>query len=919
MSKKDNDIGPSSNGEEGNVISLKGMYKDYFLDYASYVILERAVPAIEDGLKPVQRRILHAMKQMDDGRFHKVANVIGQTMQYHPHGDAAIGDALVNLGQRDLLIDCQGNWGDVRTGDPAAASRYIEARLTKFALDVAFNPQTTEWQVTYDGRKREPVTLPMKFPLLLALGAEGIAVGLSTRILPHNFCELIESSIKILQGKRIKIYPDFQTGGLVDVSDYQQGKRGGRVKVRARIEQVDKTTLAVRDLPYGTTTSSLIDSILKANDKGKIKIKQVTDNTAELVEVLIELAPGTSPDLTIDALYAFTNCEVSISPNACVIKEGKPHFLGVEEILHIATENTRDLLGQELEIRKGELQEKLHFASLERIFIEQRIYRDIETCETWEAVLETIEAGLRKYVRAPGEKSGKKDDRLQLLRDITEEDIIRLTEIRIKRISKYNTFRAEEAIAKLEEELKEVLYDLENLTAYAIAYYQRLLDTYGKGRERKTEIASFENIQAAVVAANNVKLYVDRKEGFIGHGLKKDEFVCDCSDLDEVIAFGKDGKFQVSRIDDKVFVGKGIEHVDVWKRGDDRTTYNMVYVDGKTGRAYVKRFHVSAIVRDRTYDLTSGAPNSKLLYFSANPNGEAEVITVQLSANCRARNKTFDYDFGELDIKSRSAKGNTLTKYPVRKVTLKEVGKSTLGALEVWMDEGSGRLNTDERGLFLGAYDTGDLLLAIYKEGAYEVMELDLNRRFDPKEVVAIGKLSDNLVVSAVYYEGERKQTLVKRFQIETSTLDQRFPFLSEHRSTQLLFASINEDPKVTYKMRAKGKTVEGEIDLAEFIDVKGWKSLGNKLSDYKLSSVKEVEPKNGAQEAPAGKEAKAGKKEPKSSSPSPQPPAGQAEAKKPASGKKPAAKPGSQQDKLQAGDTIDFEIKGQGKLFDDD
>ncbi len=895
MSEKDIPSSNGSHGDEANVITLRGMYKDYFLDYASYVILERAVPAIEDGLKPVQRRILHSMKQMDDGRYHKVANIIGQTMQYHPHGDAAIGDALVNMGQKDLMIDCQGNWGDVRTGDPAAASRYIEARLTKFALEVAFNPQTTEWQVTYDGRKQEPITLPMKFPMLLALGAEGIAVGLSTRILPHNFCELIEGSIKILQGKRARIYPDFQTGGLIDVSDYQHGKRGGRVKVRARIEQADKSTLAIRELPYGVTTSSLIDSILKANDKGKIKIKQVTDNTAEHVEILIELAPGTSPDLTIDALYAFTHCEVSISPNACVISDGKPQFLTVEDILEIATENTRELLRQELEIRKHELQEKLHFASLEKIFIEKRIYHDIEECETWEAVMETIETGLRKYVRVPGEKAKPNDDRLLLIRDLSEEDIIRLTEIRIKRISKYNSFKADELIAKLEEELAQVKHDLDNLTDYAIAYYQRLLDTYGKGKERKTVITSFDTIQAAVVAANNVKLYVDRKEGFIGFGLKKDEFVTDCSDIDDIIVFRSDGNFQVSRIGEKVFVGKKIVHVDVWKKGDDRTTYNLAYVDGKSGRTYVKRFHVSAIVRDRAYDLTTGTPNSKMLYFSANPNGEAEVVTVQLSPNCRARTKEFDYDFGELDIKNRGAKGNTLTKYPVRKISLKEVGKSTLGALEVWMDEGSGRLNTDERGLYLGAYDTGDLLLAIYKDGSYEIMELDLNKRFDPKEVIHLGKLDTDLVVSAIYYEGERQQTLVKRFQIETSTLDQRFPFLSEHKRTQLLFATVSEQPRVSYKMRVKGKSVEGEIDLAEFIDVKGWKALGNKLSEYKLSSIKELQSEEGSK----GAKASTSKKAPSEKETSPKPP---------------------DSEKLRTGDTIDFDLngKGQGKLFED-
>lgn len=898
MSEKDIDILQNGNGQD-NMITLRGMYQDYFLDYASYVILERAVPAIGDGLKPVQRRILHAMREMEDGRFHKVANIIGQTMQYHPHGDAAIGDALVNMGQKDLLIDWQGNWGDVRTGDPAAAARYIEARLTKFALEVAFNPQTTEWQLSYDGRKREPVNLPMKFPLLLAQGAEGIAVGLSTRILPHNFIELIKASIKILQGKRTKIYPDFQTGGMIDVSDYNDGKRGGRVKVRARIEQVDKNTLAIRELPYGVTTSSLIDSILKANDKGKIKVKRVTDNTAEHVEILIDLASGVSPELTVDALYAFTHCEVSISPNACIIIDDKPHFMGVSEVLEISAEHTKDLLRQELEIRKHELEEKLHFASLEKIFIEKRIYRDIEECETWEAVLENIDKGLRQYVRTPSDEARKGDKRLQLLRDITEEDLIRLTEIRIKRISKYNTFKAEEKIAELEKELEEVKHNLAHLTEYAIAYFEGLLDKYGKGQERRTEITSFESIQAAEVAANNAKLYVSRKEGFIGHGLKKDEFVTDCSDLDDIIVFRKDGKFQVSRIDDKVFVGKDIIHVDVWKKGDDRTTYNMAYVDGKSGRSYVKRFNVKAITRDREYDLTTDAKGSKVHYFSANPNGEAEVVEVQLTPGCRARIKQFEFDFGELDIKGRGAKGNVLTKYPVRKVSLKEVGKSTLGALEVWMDEVSGRLNTDKRGKYLGAYDTGDCILAIYKEGSYEVLEMDLSKRFDPKELVYIGKFDAEAPINTIYYEGERGWTMVKRFQVETTSTDQRFPFLTEHRSTQLLYAGTGEEPpKVQYKMRVKNKTVEGELDIAEFIDVKGWKAIGNKLTEYKVRSVEEVEDEKKKKEDSSNDES-GGKKKVDS---------GDSKKKEPPSGK------------YQAGDSIDFDLDGdgQGKLFDD-
>ena len=728
----------------------------------------------------------------------------------------------------------------------------------------------------------------MKFPLLLAQGADGIAVGLSTKILPHNFVELIKASIKVLQGKKVKIYPDFQTGGMIDVSDYNGGKRGGRVKVRAMIDRVDKSILAIRELPFGVTTPSLIESIIKASDKGKIKIKKVVDNTAQEVEVLVELAPGTSPDLTVDALYAFTQCEVPISPNACVIIDDKPHFLTVEEILDISTEHTKDLLRQELEIRKGELLEKLHFASLEKIFIEKRIYRDIEECETWEAVLEAVDAGLRKYVVTPANKPQKGDKRLRLLRDITEEDLTRLTEIKIKRISKYNSFKADELIARLEEELKEVQHHLDNLVDYAIAYFEDLLAKHGKGRERRTRITTFDTIQATEVVANNAKLYVNRKEGFIGTGLKKDEFVCDCSDIDDIIVFRQDGVFLVSRIADKVFVGKDIIHVDVWKKGDDRTTYNMIYTDGKSGRSFAKRFNVKAITRDREYDLTSGEKGSKVLYFSANPNGEAEVVTVQLTQGSRARIKLFDYDFGDLDIKGRSSKGNTLTRYPVRKVALKEVGKSTLGALQVWMDEVSGRLNTDERGKFLGAFDTGDTILAIYKDGTYEVMEMDLNKRFDPGEIMHIGKFDPNRPINTLYFEGERGWTMAKRFLIETTTTGQRFPFLTEDRKTKLLYASLDDAPKVQYSMKVNSKKVEGEIDLASFVDVKGWKAIGNKVSDQRLTGIREV---NGGQEAT--------------------PP-------KPEKEKEKADKENPAQDKLKAGDSIEFDIEknGQGKLF---
>ncbi|MBK6905356.1 MAG: DNA gyrase/topoisomerase IV subunit A [Saprospirales bacterium] len=835
----------SPNGAEPeNALALQGMYRDYFLDYASYVILERAVPSVVDGLKPVQRRILHSMKQMDDGRFHKVANIIGQTMQYHPHGDAAIGEALVNLGQKDLLIDCQGNWGDLRTGDSAAAPRYIEARLSKFALDIAFNPQTTEWQLSYDGRKKEPVNLPVKFPLLLAQGAEGIAVGLSTKILPHNFIELIKASIKILQGKPAQIFPDFQTGGSIDVSDYDSGRRGGRVKVRASIEMLDKKTLVIRELPFGITTENLIESIIKANDKGKIKVKKVTDNTAADVEILIELVPGTSPEVTIDALYAFTNCEVSISPNACVIIDDKPRFFSVEEMLEINTQNTRDLLRLELEILQRELHEKWHFASLEKIFIEKRIYRDIEECETWEAVLETIDKGLRKYVLTPGQKPKPSDTRLRLMRDISEEDLVRLTEIKIKRISKFNSFQADEYIADLEKQLEQVRFDLDNLTDYAIAYYQRLLDKYGKGKERKTKLATLEKVEAADVVAANAKLYVNRSDGFIGYGLKKDEFVADCSDIDDIIVFRRDGKCIVNRIADKTFVGKDIIHVAVWKKGDDRTTYHLIYLDGKSGRSFAKRFNITGITRATEYDLTQGNPNSKVLYFSVQANGESELVTVQLTQGSKAKIKAFDFGFADLAIKGRSAQGNVVTKYPVRNIIQKERGQSTLGAIRIWMDEVSGRLNTDERGRFLGEFDTGDTILAVFQDGTYEMTDNELTHRFNPEELIYIGKFDPNMVISAVYYDGQKGWTLVKRFVVETTSLQQRFPFITEHPQSKLLFASVKERPMVQYSVQIKSKRLQGSIDLSEFIGVKGWKSLGNKLSDKKLSHLKEIEEK---------------------------------------------------------------------------
>lgn len=861
-----------SESSESRIIGLKGMYQDYFLDYASYVILERAVPAVLDGLKPVQRRILHSMFEMHDGRYHKAANIIGHTMQYHPHGDAAIGDAMVNIGQKDLLIDCQGNWGDVRTGDSAAAPRYIEARLTKFGHEVCFNPQTTEWQLSYDGRKKEPIHLPVKFPLVLAQGVEGIAVGLATKILPHNFIELIEASIAVLQNKPVRLFPDFQTGGLIDTSLYQGGAKGGKVSVRARIEIQDKKNLVIREIPFGVTTDQLIESILKANDKGKIKIKKVIDNTAKDVEILIELIPGTSPDVTIGALYAFTDCEVSINPNACVIIDNKPVFLTVEEILRISTEHTRDLLRQELEIKLSELQEKWHFFSLEKIFIEKRIYHEIEEAESWEEVLAIIDLELKKYVRTPSVKPSAHDKRLVLLRDITEEDITRLTEIKIKRISKYNTFKADEQIAEIVKELEQVNYDLAHLTDYTIKYFKGLLSRYAKGKERRTEITTFDTIKATQVVANNAKLYVDKEGGFIGHGLKQGEYVSDCSDIDDIIVFRKDGICKVVRIADKVFVGKDLIHVQVWKKEDDRTTYNFVYLDGGTGTSYVKRFQVNAVTRDKDYDLTKGSKGSKVLYFTSNPNGESEIVTIQLSPGCTAKKKIFDFDFAELDIKGRAAQGNILTKYPVKKVVQKEIGKSTLGATRIWMDEVSGNLNKDERGLLLGAFDTGDLILIITKDGTYMLTDFELTNRYNPKDILYIHKFKPDAVVSAVYYDGEKGWTMVKRFIIETTTVNQKFSFITDHKNSQLYFVSLANEMNIRYTCKEKGKKEQYEVPLHQFIDVKGWKAMGNRLWNDKVENVHLVDPE--------------------------------------------AAKPTSA-NKLRSGDTIEFDLGSQGTIFD--
>ena len=692
-----------------SITHIDGLYENWFIDYASYVILERAVPAIEDGLKPVQRRIMHAMNMIDDGRFNKVANIIGQTMQYHPHGDASIYEATVNMGQKELLIDTQGNWGDNRTGDGAAAARYIEARLSKFAIEVLFNSQTTNWQMSYDGRKKEPVTLPVKFPLLLAQGVEGIAVGLATKVLPHNFIELCEASVDVLNGKPINILPDFQVGGLMDASGYNEGRRGGKVRVRARIEDLDKKIIIIKEIPFGTTTTSVMESIVKASDDGKIKIKKVIDNTAKDVEIQVHLAPGVSPDVTVDALYAFTQCQVSISPNACIVLEDKPHFMSVNEILRICTQQTMALLKRELEIRQDELMEKILFSSLEKIFIENRIYRDIEECESWEEVITTIDKGLTPF-------------KPQFYREITRDDIVRLTEIKIKRISKYDGFKADELMRDLESELDEVRNNLLHLKQYTIKWYQNLQKKYGKGRERKTEIRAFDVIQAQAVVANNEKLYVNRAEGFVGYGIKKDEFISDCSDLDDVIVFFKNGKMKVVKIEEKVFVGKDIFFVSVFRKNNERMVYNMCYLDPPSGNTYAKRFAVLGITRDKEYDLTKGAKGSKITYFSANPNGEAEVIFALYTPGTRARTNGIDFDFAELTIKGRESQGNILTKYPVKKITLKSQGVSTLGGIDIWYDPTIGRLNTDGNGNKIGNFEGPDKILVLYKEGSYELM-----------------------------------------------------------------------------------------------------------------------------------------------------------------------------------------------------
>jgi len=811
-----------------SVTALSGMYQDWFLDYASYVILERAVPELFDGLKPVQRRILHSMKRMDDGRFNKVANIIGHTMQFHPHGDASIGDALVQLGQKDLLIDTQGNWGNVLTGDGAAAPRYIEAKLSKFALDVVFNTKTTDWKLSYDGRNKEPVTLPVKFPLLLALGVEGIAVGLASKILPHNFVELIDATIQYLQGKEFTLYPDFPTGGLIDVSRYNDGQRGGVVKVRAKIDKVDKKILVIKEIPYGRTTSSLIESIIKANEKGKIKIRKIDDNTSGSVEIVIHLMPGVSPDKTIDALYAFTDCEYSISPNTCVITESKPSFVGVSEILKKSADRTVELLKAELDIRKNELQEEWHMSSLEKIFIEERIYRDIEECESWEAVIEAIDKGLEPF-------------RKKLKREVTREDIIQLTEIKIKRISKYDVKKADENIKGIEGELDEVENHLRNIIPYTINHFRQIRKKYGGGKERKTEIRSFDMIQATKVVANNARLYINYKEGFVGTGLKKDEFVCECSDIDDILVIRKDGVYLITRVAEKVFVGNDIIHARVFLKNDERTIYNIVYQDGKNGPLLAKRCAITGLTRGKEYNLTRGKPGTRIVYFSANPNGEAEVIKVQHKPKARLKKLAFEFDFGKLNIKGKTSMGNILTKHAVQKISLKEKGLSTLGGRKIWFDDSVFRLNVDGRGIFLGEFIADDKILVITKNGYFRHTGFDLSNHFEDN-ILVIEKFRPGKVYSAVYWDAEQKFYYLKRFMIEES--EKPLCFINEHPESKLVSITEVEYPRFEIHFGGKYKNREAEIiEVAEFIGVKSYKAKGKRLTSFTVDNITELEP----------------------------------------------------------------------------
>ncbi len=814
--------------EVPKITSLQGMFRSWFLDYASYVILERAVPHINDGLKPVQRRILHSMRRLDDGRYNKVANIIGHTMQFHPHGDASIGDAIVQIGQKELLIDTQGNWGNIYTGDGAAAPRYIEARLTKFAHEVVFNPKTTEWKPTYDGRNKEPITLPVKFPLLLAQGVEGIAVGLASKILPHNIQELIDASIAQLKNESFELYPDFPTGGMIDVARYNDGIRGGQIKVRAKIGKLDARTLIITDIPFGKNTTTLIESILRAIDKGKIRIRKIDDNTAENVEILIHLPSGVSPDKTIDALYAFTDCELSISPNSCVIKDNKPCFIGVSEILKANTDNTVYLLTRELEIRKDELEEAWHFASLEKIFIENKIYQRIEECETYEAIIKTIDNGLEPYKK-------------QLKREVTRDDIIKLTEIKIKRISRFDSKKADEYIIALEEELEQVEYHLQNIIPYTIDYFKKLKKQYGSKYPRTTEIRSFENIEATKVIVKNEKLYINREDGFIGTSLRRDEYVCDCSGIDDVIIFYKDGRYLVTKVQEKAFVGKNIIHLAIFKRNDKRTIYNVVYRDGKKGTSYVKRFAVTAVTRDKEYHLTKGTAGSEVLYFSANPNGEAEVLKITLKPRPRIRNLILEYDMAELLVKGRNTIGNILTRYDIHKIVLKKKGESTLGGRKIWFEPEVLRLNHEGRGTFLGEFHNEDQILVISRDGIFYQSNFDISNHYEDN-ILFIEKFNPETVWSAVYYDDDQEYYYVKRFQAERISKPQRF--IGENPKSYLVKMTKVEYPRLEIRFGGEDKNREKAIvEVAEFINVKGYKAKGKRLTTYQVSKISELEP----------------------------------------------------------------------------
>ena len=814
---------------EDSLTRVSGMYKDWFLDYASYVILERAVPSLEDGFKPVQRRILHSMKDLDDGRFNKVANVVGHTMQYHPHGDASIADAMVQIGQKDLLIETQGNWGNILTGDRSAASRYIEARLSKFALEVVFSPKITKWQSSYDGRRKEPINLPVKFPLLLAQGGEGIAVGLSTKILPHNFIELIDSSIKCLKGQKFIIYPDFPTSGIIDISNYNDGLRGGRIKVRARISQLNKNTLVISQIPFTTTTSSLIDTIVKANDNGKIKVKKIEDNTANDVEVLVHLPSGVSPDKTIDGLFAFTSCETSISPLGCVIENNKPLFIGVSEILEKSTDRTKKLLELELEYKRGDFENQWHYASLERIFIENRIYRDIENVETWEGVIKAISEGLQPFIN-------------NLKREVVEDDIVRLTEIKIKRISKFDIDKAQIKIESIESELEKITFHLNNLTDFAISYFKNLKSVYGKNKKRKTEIRIFDDVDAKKVVVKNSKLYVNREEGFIGTSIRKDEFVEECSDIDDIIAFTEEGKMMVTKVDSKKFIGKNIKHVAVFKKKDKRTVYNMIYRDGKKGTSYIKRFSVTGVTRDKDYDLTRGTEGSKILYFSANPNGEAEIVNVVLRQSGSIKKLKWELDFADLEIKGRSSKGNIVTKYTVNKIEFKEKGLSTLKPRKIWFDETIQRLNVENRGELLGEFKADDSLLIIQQNGILKTVKPNLNMHF-PEDMIILEKWIIDKPLSAIYFDGNKDKYFIKRFLAGSQNVDQYF--IPSNSKIQLEIVSSDWKPviDISFSKTSKGTKDNLMEKIEELISVKGIKALGNQLSSFKIKNINLIEP----------------------------------------------------------------------------